>query len=72
MWRRHVVDVVERLMAALQPDDTVLGGGNVKKLKGLPARCRAGKNANAFLGGFRLWDFLVEELPAKGSLEQTK
>jgi len=72
MWRRHVVDVVERLMAALRPDDTVLGGGNVKKLKGLPPRCRAGKNANAFLGGFRLWDFLVEELPAKGSLEQTK
>jgi polyphosphate glucokinase len=72
IWRRHVVDVVERLMAALRPDDTVIGGGNVKKLKGLPARCRAGKNANAFLGGFRLWDFLVEEVPARGSLEQTK
>src|SRR6516165_5720687 len=68
MWRRHVVDVVERLMAALRPDDTVIGGGNVKKLKVLPPRCRAGKNANAFLGGFRLWDFLVEELPAGGHL----
>jgi polyphosphate glucokinase len=54
-WRRHVVDVIERLTAALQPDDTVIGGGNVKKLGALPPRCRAGKNANAFAGGFRLW-----------------
>lgn len=54
-WRRHVVDVIERLTAALQPDDTVIGGGNVKKLGVLPPRCRAGKNANAFRGGFRLW-----------------
>jgi polyphosphate glucokinase len=54
-WRRHVADVVERLIAALQPDDTVIGGGNVKKLKSLPPRCRQGANANAFSGGFRLW-----------------
>jgi polyphosphate glucokinase len=55
MWRRRVADVVERLRAALQPDDTVIGGGNVKKLKALPRGCRAGENANAFRGGFRLW-----------------
>jgi polyphosphate glucokinase len=30
-------------------------GQDVKKLKALPPRCRAGENANAFLGGFRLW-----------------
>ena len=54
-WRRHVADVVERLMAALRPDETVIGGGNVKKLDALPPRCRAGENANAFRGGFRLW-----------------
>jgi polyphosphate glucokinase len=47
--------VVARLVAALEPDDVVLGGGNVKNLKELPAGCRAGENANAFLGGFRLW-----------------
>ena len=45
-----------RLIAALEPDDVVLGGGNVKKLKELPPGCRAGDNANAFLGGFRLWE----------------
>jgi polyphosphate glucokinase len=55
-WRRHVADVVERLIAALEPDDVVLGGGNVKKLKDLPKGCRAGDNANAFLGGFRMWE----------------
>jgi polyphosphate glucokinase len=55
-WRRHVADVVARLVAALEPDDVVLGGGNVKQLKQLPPGCRAGDNANAFLGGFRLWD----------------
>ena len=35
-WRRLVADVVPRLAAALQAEDVVLGGGNVKKLKELP------------------------------------
>src|SRR6201981_3513797 len=43
-WRRDVADVVERLIAALEPNDVVLGGGNVRKLKKLPANCRAGDN----------------------------
>ena len=55
-WRRYVNDVIERLIAALEPDDVVLGGGNVRKLKELPPKTRAGDNANAFLGGFRLWE----------------
>ena len=55
-WRKEVADVVARLIAALEPEDVVLGGGNVKKLKELPPRCREGNNANAFLGGFRLWE----------------
>jgi polyphosphate glucokinase len=54
-WRRHVADVVAGFVAALEPDDVVLGGGNVRKLKELPDGCRAGDNANAFVGGFRLW-----------------
>ncbi len=44
-----------RLIAALEPEYVVVGGGNVKKLKELPPGCRAGDNANAFVGGFRLW-----------------
>jgi polyphosphate glucokinase len=55
-WRRNVADVVGRLVAALEPDDVVLGGGNVRKLKELPKGCRMGDNSNAFRGGFRLWD----------------
>jgi polyphosphate glucokinase len=55
-WRRYVSDVVKRLIAALEPDDVVIGGGNVKELKVLPPGCRAGDNANAFFGGFRLWE----------------
>jgi polyphosphate glucokinase len=54
-WQKHVVDVVEQLVAALEPDDIVLGGGNAKRLRTLPKGCRLGDNANAFLGGFRLW-----------------
>ena len=55
-WRKHVEDVVVRLAAALEVDDIVLGGGNAKKLEKLPPGCRLGNNANAFLGGFRLWE----------------
>jgi polyphosphate glucokinase len=55
-WRRHVADVVARFIAALEPDDTVIGGGNVRKLDTLPPHSRAGDNANAFRGGFRLWE----------------
>jgi polyphosphate glucokinase len=55
-WRKYVFDVVEELAAALEPDDVVIGGGNVKKLKELPPKCREGDNADAFAGGFRLWD----------------
>jgi polyphosphate glucokinase len=54
-WRAAVADVVARLAAALLPDYMVLGGGNVRKLKELPPKCRAGDNADAFVGGFRLW-----------------
>ena len=55
-WRRVVADVIEKLTAALLPDYIVLGGGNAQKLKELPPKCRLGANANAFAGGFRLWE----------------
>ena len=55
-WRKYVTDVVDRLNDALVPGEIVLGGGNVENLKKLPDGCRAGDNALAFLGGFRLWE----------------
>ena len=66
-WRHYVEDVVERLIAVLEPDDVVIGGGNAKKLKKLPLRCRAGDNNNAFLGGFRLWREPREAAHANGN-----
>lgn len=54
-WRRHVADVVTRLRTALGADYVVIGGGNAKFLKKLPEGARLGTNANAFRGGFRLW-----------------
>lgn len=55
-WNRRVVDVVERLRAALLVDYVVIGGGNVGKLDELPHGARRGRNENAFVGGFRLWE----------------
>jgi len=58
-WRRHVEFIVERFTAALHPDEVVIGGGNAKELKVLPPGCRAGDNANAFIGGFRMWEAAI-------------
>src|SRR5262245_32998970 len=71
-WRRHVVGVVERLIASLGPDDVVLGGGNVKKLKKLPKGCREGDNANAFSGGFRLWENTGNRRRPRGKVRRAK
>ncbi len=38
------------------PDEIVLGGGTVKKLKKLPPGTRRGNNENAFRGGAALWN----------------
>lgn len=75
-WRRNVDEVVKLLVAALRPQDVVLGGGNVKHLKKLPKGCRAGENANAFIGGLRLWEHdtahPVTEETAKASTKGTR
>ena len=55
-WQAAVREAIEQLAAALEPDDVVLGGGNVKRLDELPPNVRLGANENAFGGGFRLWD----------------
>ena len=53
-WRRHVADVVDRLVAALEPDEVVLGGGNAKELKELPPKCRVGDNQQCVSRRFSL------------------
>lgn len=61
-WRADVADIVAKLSAALEPDYVVLGGGNAKKLDELPPNARLGGNADAFTGGFLIWD---PEAPAQ-------
>ena len=54
-WRKHVAEVVALLMAAMQAEYVVLGGGNARLINKLPPHTHLGDNANAFRGGFRLW-----------------
>lgn len=54
-WERHVHKISEELCTAFICEYAVLGGGNAKLLKSLPPHARLGDNANAFLGGFRMW-----------------
>lgn len=55
-WRRSVRDVVHKLRVAMEADYVVLGGGNAKRIQKLPPHTRRGANANAFKGGFRMWE----------------
>jgi polyphosphate glucokinase len=71
-WRRNVEDVVARLIAALEPNDVVLGGGNAKLLEKLPKGCRLGENANAFTGGFRLWENAAAVRHSRGVASRSK
>lgn len=54
-WQKNVFEVVAQLRQAVQADDVVIGGGNAKNLTALPPGARLGKNSNAFIGGFRMW-----------------
>jgi len=55
-WSHSVEDVTRRFLDAFLVEEIVLGGGNVRLLKRLPPGCRRGDNADAFSGGFRLWE----------------
>ena len=59
-WIRDVHRMVEVLRDAFVAEYLVLGGGNAKLVDPLPKRTRRGGNADAFKGGFRLWEEMVE------------
>ena len=63
-WRQEVLTVIDIFRAALQPEYIVLGGGNAKLMNELPPDVRLGANANAFIGGFRLWDPHISSTPS--------
>jgi predicted NBD/HSP70 family sugar kinase len=71
-WAEHVAYAVDRLTEVLYPDDIVLGGGNAKKLRKLPPGCRLGDNANAFAGGFRLWEGTLRYTPLEASAPEAE
>ena len=54
-WRKSVLDVIERLRAALVCDSVLLGGGNAKLMENLPTYVTLGTNGNAIDGGIKLW-----------------
>jgi polyphosphate glucokinase len=66
-WQRHVERVIELLKHGLQADYVMLGGGQTKKLKGLPDGVRLGNNSHAILGGIRIWQTPVSETSDKSA-----
>jgi predicted NBD/HSP70 family sugar kinase len=58
-WKANVLEVIDTLRQAMEPDYVVLGGGNVHRFEELPEHVHRGDNDNAFAGGFRLWENLT-------------
>jgi polyphosphate glucokinase len=59
-WLRDVRDITVMLRDAFAADQVLLGGGNAKHVDPLPEGTRRGGNGDAFRGGFRLWEEMVE------------
>ena len=66
-WRKEVVEATTMLRAAFDADYVLLGGGNAALVDPLPSDVRQGGNEDAFVGGFRLWEELVEPHDRKPS-----
>jgi polyphosphate glucokinase len=69
-WRKSVLDVIERLRAALICDSVLLGGGNAKLMENLPSHVTLGANSNAIDGGIKLWQDVSD--PATATKAATK
>jgi polyphosphate glucokinase len=54
-WQAAVHEVIKLFREAFVCEYIVIGGGNARLLRSLPPATRLGDNANAFLGGIRLW-----------------
>lgn len=62
-WRKSVLDVIRLLQAAFICDNVLLGGGNAKLMKDLPAHVVLGANSNAIDGGIKLWEQSAPPVP---------
>jgi polyphosphate glucokinase len=60
VWQRAVEEITDALKQAFSADYVVLGGGNAEHVDPMPPDSRRGGNDDAFAGGFRLWEEMVE------------
>jgi polyphosphate glucokinase len=59
-WQRDVAMTTTMLREAMDADYVLLGGGNAELVDPLPPDVRRGGNDDAFAGGIRLWEEIVE------------
>lgn len=59
-WLKTVCEMIPVLRVALAADYVVIGGGNADRVEPLPLFTRRGSNDDAFTGGLRLWEELIE------------
>jgi polyphosphate glucokinase len=59
-WQQVVHEIVGILRKAFAADYVLLGGGNAERLEHRPEGAERGGNDDAFVGGFRLWEEVVE------------
>ena len=62
-WRKSVLNIIDRLQAAMVCDYVLLGGGNAKLMKDLPSGVILGANSNAIDGGIKLWEVATALAP---------
>jgi polyphosphate glucokinase len=67
-WQLVVHEIVAILRKAFAADYVLLGGGNAERLDQRPDGAERGGNDDAFAGGFRLWEEVVEPHDQKPSL----
>jgi polyphosphate glucokinase len=59
-WYDAVMDITALLREAMSADYLLLGGGRSEQIDPLPPNTRRGGNEDAFVGGMRLWEEVVE------------
>jgi polyphosphate glucokinase len=59
-WLRALGRITSILRESFSADYIVLGGGNIAHVEQLPPGTRRGGNDDAFTGGFRVWEEMVE------------
>jgi polyphosphate glucokinase len=73
-WEKSASRAVGLLKDVFWPDHVVIGGGNAKHLRELPAGVERGENQDAFRGALRLWpgaDMLAEPVVTTWRITRT-